>query len=196
VTVSLPETTPETASRSVLEGANADVTGADNAGESRHRYPTRAVLLDYLYAGLGLLFTLGPLGLAASAGPAAWFLGGLALLFAVYGVRTVLRHRIRILVSDDGLNADGLLRRHLPWAGLSRCTLRYYSTRRNRDGGWMQLTLRSNGRSVRVYSQIEGFDRIVRRAAHAAAGRGLSLDNATTENLRALGLAPGVEDDV
>ena len=62
----VPETVPETA----LEAMRAA-----EAGESRHRYPARAVLLDYFYAGLGLLFTLGPLAGTAPTGPAAWVLG-------------------------------------------------------------------------------------------------------------------------
>ena len=167
---------------------------ADETGESRHRYPARAVLLDYLYSGLGLLFTLGPLGLAASAGLAAWVLGGLGALFAVYGARTVLRHRTCLRLSEEGLVVESLLRRHLPWDRLTRCTLGYYSTRRHRDRGWMQLTLKAGRRSLRIDSQIEGFDRIVRRAVHAAAGSGIALDHTTQENLRALGIIPDGED--
>ena len=159
---------------------------AAKAGESRHRYPPRAVLLDYLYSGLGLLFTLGPLGLAASAGPAAWVLGALGALFAAYGLRTLLRHRTWLGVSEEGITVNGLLRRHLPWDGLTRCTLGYYSTRRNRDRGWMQLTLKAGRRSLRIDSQIEGFERIVHRAARAADAHGIALDNTTRENLQAL----------
>ena len=164
---------------------------AGDAGESRHRYPLRAVLLDYLYAGLGLLFTLGPLAAAAAAGPAAWVLGGLAALFAVYGARTLLRQRTRFIVSADGLTVDGLVRRHLPWEGLTRCTLGYYSTRRNREGGWMQLTLRTRCRRLRIDSQIAGFASIVACAACAAAGNGVAFDRTTAENLRALGITAG-----
>ena len=167
---------------------------AAEGGESRHRYPARAVLLDYLYSGLGLLFTLGPLGLAASAGPAAWVLGGLGALFAVYGARTALRHRTCLRVSEEEIVVEGLLRRHLAWDRLTRCTLGYYATRRNRDRGWMQLTLKAGGRSLRIDSQIEGFDRIVRRAVHAAQRRGIALDNTTQENLRALGITAGDAD--
>ena len=181
----VPETAPELA---------VSDTQAAEIGESSHRYPARAVLLDYLYSGLGILLTLGPLGLAASAGPAAWFLGGLAALFAVYGVRTVLRHRTCLRVSEEGLVVEGLLRRHLRWDRLTRCTLGYYATRRHRDRGWMQLTLKAGGPRLRIDSQIEGFDRIVRRAVHAAAGCGIALDHTTQENLRALGIVPDDED--
>ena len=180
---------PETAPESALEEMRAA-----EAGESRHRYPARAVMLDYLYAGLGLLFTLGPLAGTAPSGPAAWVLGGLAALFAVYGARTALRHRTCLRVSEEELVVEGLLRRHLPWDRLTRCTLGYYSTRRNRDRGWMQLTLKTERRSLRIDSQIEGFERIVRRAALAAAARGLAFDHTTQENLRALGIVPGDAD--
>ena len=181
----VPDTLSETA------GGSAP---AASAGESRHRYPPRAVLIDYLYSGLGLLFTLGPLAGAAPTGPAAWVLGGLAALFAAYGARTLLRHRTWLGVSEQGVTVHGIVRRHLPWAGLTRCTLGYYSTRRKRDRGWMQLTLKTGRRSLRIDSQIEGFEVVVRRAAHAAAGLGLSLDRATQENLRALDIITGAAD--
>ena len=89
---------------------------------------------------------------------------------------------------------EGLLRRHLPWDRLTRCTLGYYSTRRNRDRGWMQLTLKVGRRNLRIDSQIEGFELIVRRAVHAAAARGIAFDHTTQENLRALGIVPGDAD--
>ena len=181
----VPETAPEPGFEAVRDG---------DAGESRHRYPARAVLLDYLYSGLGLLFTLGPLAGTMPSGPAVWVLGGLAALFAVYGARTVLRHRTCLRVSEEGIVVDGLLGRRVAWDRLTRCALGYYATRRNRDGGWMQLTLKAGGRSLRIDSQIEGFDRIVRRAVHAAKGRGIALDNTTRENLRALGITAGDTD--
>ena len=177
-----------------LPESASDSAQAAEAGESSHRYPPRAVLLDYFYSGLGLLFTVGPMASTTPSGPAAWILSALAALFAVYGVRTVLRHRTWLSVSEDGITVHGILRRHLPWERLTRCTLGFYSTRRNRDRGWMQLTLKAGRRSLRIDSQIEGFERIVRRAARAAAAHGIALDNTTQENLRALEIVPGAED--
>ena len=43
--------------------------------------------------------------------------------------------------------------------------LAYYSTRRDRKSGWMQLELGAGGARVRLDSRIAGFDRLVRRAA-------------------------------
>ena len=181
----LPDTAPEAARQAAP---------AAESGESRHRYPPRAVLLDYLYAGGGLVFTAGPLAGAVPSGPAAWIFGGLAALFAAYGARTLLRHRTWIGASEQGLTVHGLIRRRLPWAELTRCTLGYYSTRRNREGGWMQLTLACGRRRLRIDSQIEGFEAILRRVARAAAERGIALDRTTVENLRALGIGAGVSE--
>ena len=179
----------ETAADTVRKSAHAA-----EAGESRHRYPARAVVMDYLCAAAGLLFTLCPLAGAAPTGPAAWVLGALAALFAVYGARTVLRHRTSLAADEEGLTVDGIVRRRLPWDCLTRCTLAYYSTRRNRERGWMQLTLKTRRGTLRIDSQIEGFEMIVRRAAYAAAVRGIALDRTTRENLRALGIPAGAAD--
>jgi hypothetical protein len=67
--------------------------------------------------------------------------------------------------------------------------LSYYSTKRDRSGGWMQLALRSAGaRAVKVDSSLDGFYDIVERAAKAAEVRNLELSVATRVNLRSMGI--------
>jgi hypothetical protein len=66
--------------------------------------------------------------------------------------------------------------------------LAYYSTRRDRRSGWMQLELGAGGARVRLDSRIEGFDQVVRHAAAVAAAHGLALNEATFANLEALGI--------
>ena len=168
--------------------------GAPDAGESRHRYPPRAVLAEYACAALGLLFALGPFAVATPLAPVAGVLAALGALFAAFGVRALLRHRTCLRLSERGLTVDGPLPRHLPWERLTRCSLGYYSTRRDRRGGWMQLRLKAQTRSLRIDSRIEGFETIARRAAAAALARGLALDPATVENLRALGVSGATPD--
>lgn len=167
---------------------------APHAGESRHRYPSRAVFSECACAALGLLFALGPFAVAPPLAPVAGVLAALAALFAAFGARALLRHRTCLHLSARGLTVDGPLPRHLPWARLTRCSLGYYSTRRDRRGGWMQLKLEAQARRLRIDSRIEGFETIVRRAADAARARGLAFDPATVENLRALGI-PGAAPD-
>src|SRR5204863_155745 len=100
------------------------------------------------------------------------------------------RHGTRIEMSETGLRATGLWHQVIPWAELDRMKLAYYSTRRDRRSGWMQLELGADAARLRLDSRIEGFDAVVRRAAVAAASRGIALSEATVANLDALGVKP------
>jgi hypothetical protein len=158
------------------------------AGTTRHIYPASAMVGDYLRAAAGLvptgvLFATVPIGAVA-----ATVLGGFAAIFAIFGLRTVLRHGTSIEMTDTGLRADGVSRRSIAWDELDRMKLAYYSTRRDRRAGWMQLELGAGGTRLHLDSRIAGFDRVVCRAAEAAADRGLALNEATVGNLEALGV--------
>jgi hypothetical protein len=155
---------------------------------TRYAYPTSAMLGDYARAAAGfvptvVVFSTTPLGLTA-----AIALGGFAALFAVFGIRTLLRHGTHIEMTGITLSASGLLHTSIPWAELDRVKLAYYSTRRDRRGGWMQLELRSGWSRLRVDSRIDGFAELVKASARAAEMRGLTLDPVTLANLEALGV--------
>lgn len=162
--------------------------GNDIARTSRHVYPTSAMIGDYLRAAAGLV-PAGAVIVAAPVGTvAAAVLGSFAAIFAIFGVRTVLRHGTRLEMSDTELRAEGIQRRTIAWDELDRMKLAYYSTRRDRKSGWMQLALGAGGARVHLDSRIEGFDQLVRRAAEVAGARGLDLSDATLANLEALGI--------
>lgn len=155
-----------------------------------HAYPLSALFGDYLRAAAGflpasalLLFVpLAPLGAA--------FLSAFAAIFAVFGIKTALRQLTRIEMNETTLEFSGVQSRQISWAELERLTLAFYSTEHDRRRGWMQLSLRSPGTTLRLDSRIEGFEKVVRAAAEAAARRQLALDSATLANLEALGIAP------
>jgi hypothetical protein len=169
------------------------MTGLDDvSGEmddaSRHVYPTSAMIGDYLRAAAGLVptgavFATAPMGMVG-----ATVLGGFAAIFAIFGLRTVLRHGTRLEMTDSELRAHGVSHQTIAWADLDRMKLSYYSTRRDRKSGWMQLELGAGRAKVRLDSRIEGFDRLLRRAAEVAALRGVALSDATLSNLEALGI--------
>lgn len=158
------------------------------AGVTRHSYPASAMIGDYLRAAAGLV-PAGALFATVSVGAvSATMLGGLAAIFAVFGLRTVLRHGTSLEMTEAELRARGVWRRTIAWAELDRMKLAYYSTRRDRKSGWMQLELGARGTRVSLDSRIAGFDRLVRRAAAMAAARGIALSEATVANLEALGV--------
>jgi len=165
-----------------------DEVGDEIADTTRHIYPASAMIGDYLRAAAGLVptgavFATAPVGTVGAA-----VLGGFAAIFAIFGLRTVLRHGTRLEMTDTELRAQGAWRRTIAWAELDRMKLAYYSTRRDRRSGWMQLELGAGRTRVRLDSRIVGFDQLVHRAAEVAAWRGVALNDATVANLESLGV--------
>ena len=166
---------------------------------TRHAYPTSAMLGDYIRAAAGLvpiaaILATEPVGAVGSA-----VLGAFAALFAVFGIRTALRHVSYLEVTEAALRSLGLFRASISWSELDRMKLAYYSTRRDGRGGWMQLELGSGRSTLRVDSRIAGFADLVDVSVRAAEMRGLSLNAATSVNLQVLGVRlaaaePGVRE--
>jgi hypothetical protein len=150
------------------------------------RYPGRALAVDYLRGGLGLAATAGPLAFVDPAPVVAWFLAAFAALFLVYCARTVRRQLIIIELNETGIRARGPLGAGIRWDELRSIELGYYSTRRDGEGGWMQLKLRGAGRALRVDSELERFAELVHAAAGEARRRGYELNSDSLDNLKAL----------
>jgi hypothetical protein len=153
---------------------------------TRHAYPTPAMLGDYARAAAGLLPIVAIVAIAPVGAVEATVLGGFAALFAVFGIRTALRHGSRLELTEGILRVSGLVRTSISLRELDRLKLAYYSTRRDGRDGWMQLELRSGSSTLRLDSRLEGFANLVEASARAAEARGLSLNAATLANLRTL----------
>ena len=155
---------------------------------SEHFYPADTLRGDYLRAAAGAVFCGFPFFVTPVHTIAAVILGGLTLLFTTYGVRTWLRRMETIVIDDNGLTAGVLYRRSLAWRDLGQIKLRYFSTRRDRSGGWMQLVLSGRGVRVGIDSELEGFMEVCRRARDEARANGLDLNETTVRNFLAIGL--------
>jgi hypothetical protein len=155
---------------------------------SVHRYSARSLLPDYLRGAAGLTVGAGGWLLAPTAPHVVLIFGGLTALFLLFTMRTVARQRAWIELNEDSISIGRERPTLLRWAELSDVKLRYYSTRRNRSGGWMTLKLAAGRTGVTIDSNIDGFDRIVARAARAALDNRLAIDATTRANFAALGL--------
>jgi hypothetical protein len=151
---------------------------------SLHRYPRKSLLADYARAAVGVGVIGVPLVLADLSGLVGLPIITLWALFAAYGVRTAIRHLTTVEVSEIGIRTLGPLGRAIPWEELGDIRLRYYATRRDRVGGWMQLKVRGAGGRISLDSTLDGFDEVLARVAEAAHGRGLELNETTRENLQ------------
>jgi hypothetical protein len=154
-----------------------------------YAYPTSAMYGDYLRAAAGFVPTAAILATMPVGVVAATVLSGFGAIFAVFGLRTMLRHGTRFEITESNLRASGLCRTSITWEEVDRMTLAYYSTRRDRRDGWMQLEVRSGRKKVRLDSRIEGFAELVGKSASAAKSRGLALNAVTVANLAALGVS-------
>jgi hypothetical protein len=159
------------------------------ADMTRHVYPTSVLLGDYACAAAGFFPTAAILTTSSVGAVAGIVLGGFAILFAVFGVRTAFRHGTQIEATETALSTSGMRRISISWGELERLKLAYYSTRRDRRDGWLQLELRAGSSTLRFDSRIEGFTDLIQASARAAELRGLSLSPATVTNLQALGVS-------
>ena len=157
---------------------------------SEHRYDPVALRGDYVRAAAGSALTGGPMLFIPAHAVATPILGGLCALFLFFGIRTWWRGRQVVAMDDDGIGLGGAGGRQIAWTELRELRLRYFSTRRDREHGWMQLIMSGPDGRLRVESTIDGFDIIVRRAAIAAKARNLPLESATIANFLALGIDP------
>ena len=155
-----------------------------------HRYPSRALVADYARAGLGMALTLGPLAFFNAETVMVYILGGLGALFGAFGLRTFLRHMTHVEISPGEIRLRGPVGRGLRWQRLDELTLKFYTTQRDKHGGWMQLKLKGDGCVLTIDSSIDGFADIAGEALAAARDRRLSLNDDTRANIAALGLAP------
>ncbi|WP_154667283.1 hypothetical protein [Niveispirillum irakense] len=150
-------------------------------------YPPDALKADWLRAGAGLAVALGPFLFVWPHPLVAVPLLAMAALFLIFALRTAERQWLRVRADDAGLHLTSLRPRHIPWSCLQSVRLTYYSTKRDRSGGWMRLKVTGGGRSIALESQLAGFDAIAGKVAEAVIERGLILDTASQENFHHLG---------
>lgn len=165
-----------------------DASRGAAADPARFVYPAAAMAGDYLRAAAGLVPTLLLLSTVSVGSVAGVVLGGFAAVFGAFAIRTALRHGTRLELGHGELRATGLRRTTIPWEALDRMKLAYYSTRRDRKSGWMQLQLGAGRARLSLDSRLDGFEQVVRCAAAAADERDLALSDATAANLQALGI--------
>lgn len=157
-----------------------------------HRHTFRSLAADYSRSGGGLLVTALPLATVETTGVVAWMFGVGALLFAVYGFNTIMRHLGTVECSDTAISVSGPLKRVVTWSEISDVRLRYFSTRRDGRKGWMQLVVKKPGASVRIESTLVGFTDIVAIAVKAAKTEGVDLSPTTLGNIEVLRVKTGL----
>ena len=155
---------------------------------SQHRYNRRDLNADYLRAGLGCAACIVPVFFLAPGAAATYVLAVPAVFFALFAVRTWKNAHTEIDMNSDGIAAQGGATAEIRWDALERVKLSYFSTRRDREAGWLQLKLHGSGSALTLHSSLDGFEEICQAAYRAAVARNLDLTDATARNFAELGL--------
>lgn len=139
---------------------------------------------------IGSAFLGTPLYFAAGSPIVATILGTLLLLFVGFGVRTAIRQMTRIETTPDALVAIGPFGRAMPWNGISKVELKYFSTQRDRKGGdaWIQLKVCDPAGCLKLESSLDRFEELVAKVAAAAFENGAKMSEVTMENLTTMGI--------
>ncbi len=161
---------------------------------SLHIYPIASLAGDYLRAVLGTAIVLFPVVMVPLPATVEIILLMLAALFIAFGGATLFRQLRPVLVTDAHIEAQGPFPVRLEWSALEFVGLRYYATRRDGVGGWMQLVFRAAGRRLRLDNRIEDFTAIAERTAWAIRRHCISVTPATAANFAALGITIAPED--
>ncbi|MDR3518577.1 MAG: hypothetical protein P4M00_22505 [Azospirillaceae bacterium] len=157
---------------------------------AQYRYAARTLLGDALRSAFGA----GACVLLLSQSPppvVAGITGAFLVLFAWFGVRTAIRRLMIIEIDDRAIRCCAPYQTTIAWDDLTGVKLRYYSTRRDRRAGWMELLLTSSSGKLRLESTLTGFDRIAQAVAAAVRHRQIVADDGTITNFLALGCDPG-----
>ena len=156
-----------------------------------YRWPVSALAGDYLRSGIGFALSTLFFLLVTPGSIAFYALLILAVLFGLYLVQTALRARTVLTLLPEGLAVAGFFgHRLINWKALDHFALRYYTLRRDKQAGWMDLKLGSGGYAITLDDRLAGFRPILERAWEAARERDIGISSSTYANLTAAGLLP------
>ncbi|MBT5569923.1 MAG: hypothetical protein HOJ90_01770 [Alphaproteobacteria bacterium] len=153
-----------------------------------HRYHRRDLNADLLRACLGVAACVTPMFFIAPGAIATYVLAAPAIFFGLFGLRTWLHTRTVVTLDDAAIEMTGWGSARIPWQDLDTLKLSYFSTRRDREAGWMQLTLRAGGNKIALHSTLEGFEDICRQAFRVTQTRDIEMSDATARNFAVIGL--------
>lgn len=155
-------------------------------GGRTFRYEASRVLPDIARGLAGFAVTAGPLPWLLASPIPLFILGGLSLAFAIFTIGAVRRLRTVVRLDETGISTSGGGGATVSWNDMQAVDLSYFSTRRDRERGWMQLRVRGNTGTIRIDSSLDGFRTVADSAIAAASARELPMTEATLANMAAL----------
>lgn len=160
-----------------------------------YQYPLTSLYGDYIRAVCGAAFCGLPL-FYVNAGPIlSTILGSVLLLFVGFGLKTAMRHFTIIEIDDIGVIARGPMGRRIAWKEIDKVVLKFYSTHRDKNEGWMHLSIFHGKNKMTIESTLSGFDDVVGPTIQAGFQNNATMDETTLENITAMGITIDLADE-
>tara|TARA_R110002096_G_scaffold280581_1_gene474686 strand:- start:448 stop:960 length:513 start_codon:yes stop_codon:yes gene_type:complete len=165
--------------------------------EARFHYPLGNLWPDYLRAGLGFGLTMIPMPYAVGGNILVMLIVfGLAGLFASFGISTFIRQKSTVAISDQGIWIEGPRAKALEWNDVAEVDLRFFSTRKERDKGWLQMKISGGGTTIKADSNLNDFDSLLRNVVTAITRHDLSVSPIGRENFASMGQPLPTREDI
>lgn len=145
-------------------------------------YPSSYFVKGYMRASAGIVFAVVIWIVMPSSSITSVLCGLFGSVFGIFALQTLLRQKSEIRMGNSQISVAGPRNVCIRWNELNDLRLSYYSTRKDSAKGWMQLKLSSDKSSIRIDSDLDGFEDVVGKALFHARNRGLDLDLQTRHN--------------
>jgi hypothetical protein len=156
-----------------------------------YHWPRAAIIADYWRSGPAFAACLIATLFMPPISIAFVLFAAIAVVFGLYLCQTVLRARTALRLKPEGLAISGYFGdRLIRWDALDQFALRYYTLRRDKEAGWMDLKLGDGVAKITLDDRVDGFRSILERAWEAARSRDIGISSSTYANLTAAGLLP------
>ncbi len=111
------------------------------------------------------------------------------LLFSIYFAFLIIKSLSKITFTDKEVIRTNLINKNIiKWKDISEVKLHYYSTRRDKEKGWMVLLLFNNKKKIAIHSSIPDFDKILEEIASKTYSYNYLFNYYTEKNFKAMGI--------
>ena len=156
--------------------------------EARFHYPVSNLWPDYLRAALGFGLTLLPMPYAINGNILVMIIVfGLSALFLSFGISTFIRQKSVVATSDQGIWIEGPRSKAIKWDEVSEVDLRFFSTRKDREKGWLQMKISGPNTKIKADSNLDDFDGLLQTVVKAIARHDLTVSPIGRENFASMG---------
>ena len=155
-----------------------------------HKYRISFLLTNYIKASIGIFVSVFPIFILEAAGIIKYFFVLIFAIFILLLIKTIFNQLVTVFISNDSIEIIEFFikKRKIKWDKVNNFELQYYSTRQDKEKGWMQLKVSDKKNTITIHSAISNFEVIAKKTAYVASKNDITLTNRTVINYKAIGI--------